>query len=406
MRVHTAAFQAVNDMSEPPSNEESPLLTARELARQSQEISALKEANQETLKLLQQISAGLLGGSRPADGDIGLRARLLELERDQALAMAEARLQVIRAQQRELAGLRRWNPFLRLRSMAVPRLGLLEQHAPRTLKTPERYIVQPPRPAPKISLVTTSYNHGAFIGRTLGSVLNQEYPQLEYVIRDAGSMDETLTSVKPYQSRLAYFESAPDRGFSNGLNIGFEQTSGEIMAYLNSDDLLLPGALAYVAHYFLQHPDVDVVYGHRVIIDEYDAEVGRWVMPPHDDEVLSWADYVPQETMFWRRGIWDRAGGHIDESFQFAVDWDLLLRFRAAGATIHRLPRFLGAFRFHPHQKSTAEIDDLGAREMARLRERTLGRKVGPHEIQQAVKPYLRRHVIYHKLWRLGLARY
>ena len=82
---------------------------------------------------------------------------------------------------------------------------------------------------------------------------------------------------------------------------------------MNSDDLLLPGTLNYVAGYFEKHPDVDVVYGHRVLIDEYDREIGRWVLPPHDDEILSWADYVPQETLFWRRRIWDKTGAAMDE---------------------------------------------------------------------------------------------
>src|SRR5207302_369335 len=147
---------------------------------------------------------------------------------------------------------------------------------------------------------------------------------------------------------------------ANGLNVGFEHATGEIMAYLNSDDVLLPGALNYVANYFREHPEVDVVYGHRVVIDEYDQEIGRWVLPGHDDEVLSWADYVPQETLFWRRRIWEDAGGMIDESFRFAIDWDLLIRFRDAGARMARLPRFLGGFRVHPHQKTSKEMADIG----------------------------------------------
>lgn len=394
-------------MSDVPTTGDPLETTALELARQSKEISALRKNNLETLKLLRDISAQLGDNPGGASREESLRVRLLELERDNALLMAEARLQVIRSQERELVSLRRWNPSVRLRALAIPRLGLLEQHAPRALRMPDRYQqTMPPDPAPEISVVTTSFNQGSFIERTLRSVLSQRYPQLEYVVQDAGSSDGTPERVRPYESNLAQFESAADKGFSNGLNLGLQKTSGEIMAYLNSDDLLLPGALPYVARYFVAHPQVDVVYGHRVIVDEYDAEIGRWVMPRHDDEILSWADYVPQETMFWRRRIWERAGGFIDESFQFAVDWDLLLRFRAAGAKMQRLPRFLGAFRFHPHQKSTTQIEDTGAKEMARLRERALGRKVGPLEIQRAIRPYLRRHVVYHKLWRLGILRY
>ena len=93
------------------------------------------------------------------------------------------------------------------------------------------------------------------------------------------------------------------------------------MGWLNSDDSINPKALRFVAEYFATHPEADVIYGNRIIIDENDQEIGRWLMPPHDDRVLDWIDYVPQETLFWRKRAWDRAGG-IDPTFQFALDWD------------------------------------------------------------------------------------
>lgn len=88
------------------------------------------------------------------------------------------------------------------------------------------------------------------------------------------------------------------------------------MAWPNSDDLLLPGALSTVADYFARHPDVDVVYGDRLLIDRNGMEIGRWIMPGHDNTVLSWVDYIPQETLFWRRRIWDKTGAQVDESFR------------------------------------------------------------------------------------------
>jgi hypothetical protein len=166
--------------------------------------------------------------------------------------------------------------------------------------------------------------------------------------------------------------------------------------------LLLPGALAYVANYFAHHPDVDVIYSHRLIIDEQDREIGRWVLPPHDNEVLSWCDYIPQETLFWRRRVWERIGGRLDASFQFALDWDLILRLSDAGAHFARVPRFLAAFRVHPTQKTTMEIHSRGAAEMRRLRIRSLGRDVTDAEIHAHVRGYVRRHVIYRLLHRLN----
>jgi glycosyltransferase involved in cell wall biosynthesis len=220
-------------------------------------------------------------------------------------------------------------------------------------------------------------------------------------VQDGGSHDGTVEILQRYADRLASWESRPDQGQSQAINLGFARTSGEIMAWLNSDDILLPGTLAYIARYFSRHPEVDVVYGHRIMIDEQDRQIGRWMMPPHDDQVLSWADYIPQETLFWRRRIWDKVGGQVDESFRFAMDWDLIVRFRAAGARFARLPRFMGAFRIHTAQKTSAEISSTGVQEMTRLRERILGRVPPDAEVWSAVQPYLRRHVVTDLLWRI-----
>jgi carbamoyltransferase len=165
------------------------------------------------------------------------------------------------------------------------------------------------------------------------------------------------------------------------------------MAWLNSDDLLLPGALASIADHFVSHPETDVVYGDRILIDEEGMEIGRWILPSHDDAVLSWVDLVPQETLFWRRSIWDKTGGSVDETFQFAIDWDLIIRFREAGARFVHLPRFIGAFRVHSSQKSTAMINDVGYREMDRIRKRILGYIPDPSEFSRAIRPYIWRHV-------------
>jgi glycosyltransferase involved in cell wall biosynthesis/GT2 family glycosyltransferase len=286
----------------------------------------------------------------------------------------------------------------------LPRLGNLSQYPPRPLAVPRRYhTIRPPEPAPLISLVTPSYNQAAFLKQTIRSVLAQEYPRLEYIIQDGGSTDATPAVLERYRGMLAHVESQPDRGQAHALNRGFRRATGDILAYLNSDDLFLPGALAYVARYFALHRDVDVVYSHRVIIDADDREVGRWVLPPHDDGVLLWQDYVPQETLFWRRSVWERAGARLDESYHFALDWDLLVRFREAGARFARVPRFLAAFRIHPQQKTSARLIDLGVPESQRIRARCHGRLVRQDEIRQHVRTYLRRHVLYHQLYRLGL---
>jgi glycosyltransferase involved in cell wall biosynthesis len=237
---------------------------------------------------------------------------------------------------------------------------------------------------PKIGIVTPSFNQQTFVESTLLSVLNQNYPKLRYVVFDGASTDASPAIIGRYADRLTHWESTPDRGQGDAIVRGFNHITDlepeDLMGWLNSDDFITPRALRYVAEYFVAHPDVDVIYGNRIIIDEHDQEIGRWIMPPHEDRVLDWIDYVPQETMFWRKRAWDRAGG-IDPSFQFALDWDLLLRFRVAGLKIVLLPYFLGCFRVHPHQKTSQHIHSIGSEEMTKIRNRIHPRGINPEMI-------------------------
>lgn len=268
-------------------------------------------------------------------------------------------------------------------------LGVFRQYSPRPL--PRRVIEAPPavpKPSPRISIVTPSFNQARFIPNTIQSVLDQCYPNLEYFVQDGASDDGTVEILNSFGERLTYWESVPDQGQSDALNRAFSRCTGEIMAYLNSDDLLMSGTLAVVADFFHQHPNVDVLYGHRIVIDEEGDEIGRWFLPQHDPKALQYADYIPQETLFWRRSIWDAAGGHIDNMFQFAMDWDLLLRFQSLGACIQRVPLFLAAYRVHSASKTYNFVDDLGMREMQYLRERSLGYIPSHMEIRRRLIMY------------------
>jgi glycosyltransferase involved in cell wall biosynthesis len=288
-----------------------------------------------------------------------------------------------------------------------PGLGRLVHHPPKPLALPARYTLRRSSPVPpRISIVTPSFNAARFIGKTVESVVGQGYPNLEYIVQDGGSTDDTLRIVEGFGRALARVVSEPDRGQSDALNRGFRHATGEILAYLNADDLLLTGALDYVASYFSAHPDVDVVYGHRILVDHDDGEIGRWVLPWHDDDVLSWADYVPQETLFWRRSAWDAAGAAFDDTFQFAMDWDLIVRMRDSGARFSRVPRFLGAFRVHPDQKTSDRLLTVGAEEMGRIRHRLHGTAVTEMEVSAAIRSYLRRHLLVDRLYRAGVLRY
>jgi glycosyltransferase involved in cell wall biosynthesis len=259
---------------------------------------------------------------------------------------------------------------------------------------------------PKFSIVTPSYQQARYLGETMRSVLDQDVP-VEYVVQDGGSSDGSAELIRREAGRLHAWSSARDAGQADAIARGFAATSGgpdDVMAWINSDDYYQPGALAFVADYFAKHPEVDVLYGHRIVVDEESREIARWFLPPHDAAVMRLNDFVPQETLFWRRRIWDRAGG-LNTSFQFAIDWDLLLRFDAAGARIVRVPYFLACFRAHATQKTAAAMHSTGQDEINRLRERTHGRRFPAHEIERhpLLMRYLRKSAFIQFLWRLGI---
>lgn len=281
-------------------------------------------------------------------------------------------------------------------------------HIPRALK-PDSFptIRSAAGNIPAITVVTPSFQQGGFLEETLRSVLHEPPAQLTYIVQDGGSTDNSLEIIQRHAPRLHAWASAPDRGQADAIARAFAQTSGapdDVMAWLNSDDFYLPGVLPFIASWFARHPEVDVIYGHRILVDEHSREIGRWFLPKHDDSVLRLNDFVPQETLFWRRRIWDQAGG-IDPTLKFAMDWDLLLRFQAAGARIVRIPYFLACFRIHSAQKTSTQINSVGQAEIDFLRARTFGRIVSPDELEShpRLQRYLRRSAITEFLWKLGI---
>jgi Glycosyl transferase family 2 len=285
-----------------------------------------------------------------------------------------------------------------------PPMWTFEQYSPR----PINLAAHPPPPAlpaaaPRIAIVTPSYNHARFLDATIDSVLGQNYPNLYYHVQDGASADGTIELLKNRGNRISW-RSERDSGQSQAINRGFAGIDSDIMAYLNSDDTLLPGTLATVANFFQARPDVDIVYGHRIFVDRDGLEVGRAVLPAHDGKTLQYADYIPQETMFWRRRVW-QALKSIDENFHYALDWDFILRAQAAGFKFARLPRFLACFRVHDEQK-TAATYDVGFKEMQALRSQYLGFAPTPVEIRRAVAPYVARQFAFHWAYKLGLLKY
>jgi glycosyltransferase involved in cell wall biosynthesis len=255
---------------------------------------------------------------------------------------------------------------------------------------PRRYLrATPPNPAPTVSIVTPSLNQGEYIAATLASVVAQGYPSLEYIVADGGSQDGTLAVLAGFRDHIDRLESGPDGGHAAAINRELDRARGEILAWLNSDDLLLPGALAYVARYFVEHPEVDLVYGDRVLIDERGDDIGLWALPDHSRDAVRWVDLVPQETAFWRRDLWRRVAG-VREDIEIAFDWEFFRRVDASGAKIARLPRFLGAQRQHPRQKARRQKARSLSDQKA-IRELDEQRPVTEAEIRARMLAYLLR---------------
>jgi glycosyltransferase involved in cell wall biosynthesis len=273
-------------------------------------------------------------------------------------------------------------------------LGRLRIHAPRPFAPADDSDVDDATPPLRFAIVTPVLNQAQFVDHAIASIRRQRYAHLDYVVKDGGSTDGTRERAEAACRGLGRLVSCPDDGLANALNQGFANVEGDLYGWLNADDLLLPGTLRHVARFFAEHAEIDVVYGNRVLIDENGAEIGRWRLPAHDDRILSYADYVPQETLFWRRALWERVGARLDESYRFALDWDLLLRFRDAGARFARLPRFLGAFRVHAGQKTWREMETLGVAEKKRLWVRALGHVPSRWQLARGTAAYLARHAI------------
>jgi len=265
--------------------------------------------------------------------------------------------------------------WLSIKRMLRPGVGQLGTYLPRpislSLSPPSKVLSA--QLLPKISIVVPSYNQGKFIAATLQSIIDQRYPNLELIVVDGGSTDSTLAAIKQYEAHLHWWVSEPDSGQAEAINKGFVRSTGDVMAWINSDDLVAPGALHRVADYFVKHPETQVIYGNRVLINEEGLEIGRWILPHHSGRVLQWADFVPQETLYWRREAWNSIGARLDESFRFAMDWDFLLRLSAKQMIIRHLPVFLGHFRVHHQQKTLSIMSSIGQDEIRQIRFRELG---------------------------------
>jgi glycosyltransferase involved in cell wall biosynthesis len=208
----------------------------------------------------------------------------------------------------------------------------------------------------RLSIITPSYNHAAFITRTIESVLGQGYPDLEYIVVDGGSTDGTVDILKGYGDRLIW-TSEPDRGQSDAINKGLHRATGDVVAFLNSDDTYTPGALGRVGAFFTAHPETMWAYGKCRIIDERDREIRRpitWyknvLLRRYSYRKLLAENFISQPSTFWRRSLHEEIG-YLNEDEHYVMDYEFWLRAGArhpAGV----IDGYLANFRMYDESKS------------------------------------------------------
>jgi glycosyltransferase involved in cell wall biosynthesis len=203
----------------------------------------------------------------------------------------------------------------------------------------------------RITVVTPSYNQAEFLEDTLRSVLDQHYPDLEYIVMDGGSTDGSTDILERYASSFAHLQSGRDGGQTDALIQGFRRATGDILAWLNSDDTYEPGTLAEVADYFARHPDVNFIYGDALWVDRAGRKLRRKREIPFSRFIwLRTYNYIPQPSAFWRRSLYEAAGG-LDPTFSLAMDSDLFARFAERTRPVH-VRRTWSHMRVHPDQRN------------------------------------------------------
>ena len=240
---------------------------------------------------------------------------------------------------------------------------------------------------PLVSIVTPSFNQARFLEETIRSVLDQDYPRLEYIIVDGGSTDGSLEIIRRYADRLAWWVSEPDQGQTDAINKGFARASGEILAWLNSDDTYLPHAMSEAAAYLQSHPEVGMVYGDANLVDETGRMLGPFPARQTDYRRLRRGYvHIPQQAAFFRASLW-RQVGPLDPTFYFAMDYDLWVRL-ARLAPLQYHPRLWANFRLHDGGKSVV-ADDRCWPEMLRVHRREGGGPLSWLVFKAKIRPLL-----------------
>jgi glycosyltransferase involved in cell wall biosynthesis len=219
---------------------------------------------------------------------------------------------------------------------------------------------------PRISIVTPSYNQAAFLEATIQSVLSQDYPNLEYIVMDGGSTDGSVEIIKRYEGRLAHWVSAKDEGQADAINRGFRRATGNILAWLNSDDMYLPGTLAKIAAAMTGAAEGEVLFGNCIHINDASSELyGSDVIGSHEKWGIEQVDYIEQPSSFFSRSAWDKTG-ELAADLCYCLDWDWFIRARGKGIRFFPIPDYLSIYRLHEGHK-TGSGGDVRKKEISEV---------------------------------------
>ena len=247
----------------------------------------------------------------------------------------------------------------------------------------------------RVSIVTISFNQAEFLERTILSVLSQDYPEIEYIVVDPGSTDGSRGVIERYRAQISKVILRPDRGAADGLNGGFAEATGEILGFLNSDDILLPGAVSGAVSYLGQHADVDVVSGHSNLIGPHDQFLRRLYS---DRMSLNSCIYggviLLQPSTFFRRGIFDRAGGFRPEN-RICWDGELFLEMALAKGKFEVVDEFWSAYRIHSESITGSKSNAIRIRQSHNaIFQRVMGREPRKYDRLIALGYRLLRHIL------------
>jgi glycosyltransferase involved in cell wall biosynthesis len=225
-------------------------------------------------------------------------------------------------------------------------------------------------PLPHISIVTPSFNQAEYLEETIQSVLDQDYPNLEYIVIDGRSTDGSVEIIKRYAPSLHYWVSEPDRGQADAIMKGFQHATGEVLGWLNSDDVYLPGALSKVAGTFQRYPGIGFVIGDYIRIGA-DSQIFRCLRLP---KLRKWLysptmNWIPQPSVFFTRKAFVEVGG-LDTELSYSIDADLWCRFIDHGIKARNIRAYLSAFRTHPNSKGSTKGGTTSAREQKIIMQR------------------------------------